>query len=95
MAIHWTGFYVYWKEILPKIRAFAEIVPKVHLLLLQKIRNGMEIKQLEPKDKVITFFGEFKSSNVESAIKDVVKINISDQEYQRQCSKWAIDNGHD
>ena len=63
--------------------------------MLLKIRNGMEIKQLEPKDKVITFFGEFKSSNVESAIKDVVKINISDQEYQRQCSKWAVDNGHE
>ena len=45
----------------------------------------MEIKQLEPKDKVITFFGEFKSSTVESAIKDIVKINISDKEYQKQC----------
>lgn len=29
----------------------------------------MEIKQLEPKDKVLTFFGEFKSATVESAIK--------------------------
>lgn len=53
----------------------------------------MEIKQLEPKDKVITFFGEFKSSNVESVIKEIVKINISDNEYQNQCRRWAEDNG--
>ncbi len=53
----------------------------------------MEIKQLEPKDKVLTFFGEFKSATVESAIKEIVKINISDQEYQKQCRQWAIDNG--
>ena len=55
----------------------------------------MDIKQMEPKDKVITFFGEFKSSNVENAIKDIVKINISDQEYQKQCRQWAVDNGHE
>lgn len=55
----------------------------------------MEIKQLEPKDKVLTFFGEFKSATVESAIKEIVKINISDQEYQKQCRQWAIENGQD
>ena len=55
----------------------------------------MEIKQLEPKDKVLTFFGEFKSANVESAIKEIVKINISDQEYLKQCRQWAIENGQD
>lgn len=33
----------------------------------------MEIKQLEPKDKVLTFFGEFKSATVESTIKGIVK----------------------
>lgn len=55
----------------------------------------MEIKQLEPKDKVLTFFGEFKSSNVESAIKEIVKINISDQDYLKQCRQWAIENGQD
>ena len=55
----------------------------------------MEIKQLEPKEKVLTFFGEFKSANVESAIKEIVKINISDQEYLKQCRQWAIDNGQD
>ena len=55
----------------------------------------MEIKQLEPKDKMLTFFGEFKSATVESAIKDIVKINISDQEYLKQCRQWAIDNGQD
>ena len=55
----------------------------------------MEIKQLEPKEKVLTFFGEFKSATVESAIKEIVKINISDQEYLKQCQQWAIDNGQD
>ncbi len=55
----------------------------------------MEIKQIEPKDKVLTFFGEFKSATVESAIKEIVKINISDQEYQKQCRQWAIENGQD
>jgi ATP-dependent Clp protease protease subunit len=55
----------------------------------------MEIKQLEPKDKVLTFFGEFKSANVESAIKEIVKINISDQEYLKQCRQWAVENGQD
>ena len=55
----------------------------------------MEIKQLEPKDKVLTFFGEFKSATVESAIKEIVKINISDQEYLKQCRQWAVENGQD
>lgn len=64
-------------------------------LCRQKTNNNMEIKQLEPKDKVLTFFGEFKSATVESAIKEIVKINISDQEYQKQCRQWAIENGQD
>ena len=55
----------------------------------------MEIRQLEPKDKVLTFFGEFKSATVESAIRDIVKINISDQEYLKQCRQWAIENYQD
>ena len=55
----------------------------------------MEIKQLEPKEKVLTFFGEFKSATVESAIKEIVKINISDQDYLKQCRQWAIENGQD
>lgn len=33
----------------------------------------MEIKQLVPMDKVLTFFGEFKSATVESTIKGIVK----------------------
>lgn len=52
----------------------------------------MEIKQLEPKEKVITFFGEIKSSSVESAIKEIAKINLSDQAYARQCALWATEN---
>lgn len=77
---------------------------KVHLpescrcsdyLCRQKMNKNMEIKQLEPKDKVLTFFGEFKSATVESAIKEIVKINISDQEYLKQCRQWAIENGLD
>ena len=52
----------------------------------------MEIKQLEPKEKVITFFGEIKSASVESTIKEIVRINLSDQEYAQECTQWAIDN---
>ena len=52
----------------------------------------MEIKQLEPKEKVVTFFGEIKSSSVESAIKEIVKINLTDQVYIQQCTQWAVDN---
>ena len=52
----------------------------------------MEIKQLEPKEKVITFFGEIKGSSVESAIKEIVKINLTDRAYAQQCAKWALDN---
>ena len=55
----------------------------------------MEIKQLEPKEKVLTFFGEFKSTTVESVIKEITKINISDREYLKQCRQWALDNGQD
>ncbi|MCR4849547.1 MAG: hypothetical protein K5920_11955 [Bacteroidales bacterium] len=38
----------------------------------------MEIKQLEPKEKIITFFSEIKGSTVETAIKDIAKINASE-----------------
>ncbi|MBQ6311190.1 MAG: ATP-dependent Clp protease proteolytic subunit [Bacteroidales bacterium] len=55
----------------------------------------MEINQLEPKDKVLTFFGEFKSATVESAIKEIVRINISDQDYLKKCRQWAIENNQD
>ena len=52
----------------------------------------MEIKQLEPKEKVITFFGEIKSASVESAVKEIAKINLTDQAYSRQCAQWAAEN---
>ena len=52
----------------------------------------MEIRQLEPKDKIITFFGEIKSSTVESAVKDIMKINLSDLDYTEKCRQWAIEN---
>ena len=52
----------------------------------------MDIKQLEPKEKVITFFGEIKSASVESAIKEISKINLTDQAYARQCAQWADEN---
>ena len=52
----------------------------------------MEIKQLEPKEKVITFFGEIKSATVEATIKEIVKINLTDRAYAQQCAQWAIDN---
>ncbi len=53
----------------------------------------MEIKQLEPKEKVITFFGEIKSTTVENAIKDIIKINLADKDYINMCNQWATDNG--
>ena len=56
------------------------------------MKNAMEIKQLEPKEKVITFFGEIKGSSVEPAIKEIVKIYLTDRAYAQQCAKWALDN---
>ena len=53
----------------------------------------MDIKQLEPREKILTFFGEIKSSSVETVIKEIAKINLSDKEYTRQCTHWARDNG--
>ena len=52
----------------------------------------MDIRQLEPKEKVITFFGEIKSASVEYAIKEIAKINLTDQAYARQCAQWAAEN---
>ena len=43
----------------------------------------------------MTFFGELKGATVESAIKEIVKINISDQEYLKQCRQWAVENGQE
>lgn len=53
----------------------------------------MEIKQLEPKEKVLTFFGEIKSATVENTIKDIVKINLADKDYIDKCRQWALVNG--
>ena len=52
----------------------------------------MEIKQLEPKEKIITFFSEIKGATVETAIKDIAKINASDDDYTEKCRQWAVDN---
>ena len=52
----------------------------------------MEIKQLEPKEKIITFFSEIKGATVEAAIKDIAKINASDDDYTEKCCQWAVDN---
>ena len=52
----------------------------------------MEIKQLEPKEKIITFFGEIKNTTVEAAIMDIAKINASDLDYSEKCRQWAIEN---
>lgn len=52
----------------------------------------MEIKQLQNKEKIITFFGEIKSSTVEKAVEDIVKINIDDLDYTEKCRKWALEN---
>lgn len=52
----------------------------------------MEIKQLEPKEKIVTFFGEIKNTTVEAAIKDIAKINANDLDYSEKCRQWAIEN---
>ena len=52
----------------------------------------MEIKQLEPKEKIITFFGEIKNTTVEAANKDIAKINANDLDYSEKCRQWAIEN---
>jgi len=52
----------------------------------------VELKQLDPKEKVITFFGEIKNATVETTIKEIVKINLTDQAYIQECAKWAVDN---
>ena len=52
----------------------------------------MEIKQLEPKEKIITFFSEIKNSTVETAIKDIAKINANDLDYTEKCRQWAVEN---
>jgi ATP-dependent Clp protease protease subunit len=52
----------------------------------------MEIKQIEPKEKIITFFGEIKNTTVEAAIKDIAKINANDLDYSEKCRQWAIEN---
>ena len=41
----------------------------------------MDIKPTDKKDKLIIFFDEIKSGSVESAVKDLCKINIDDREY--------------
>ena len=61
----------------------------------EKKDKHMEIKQLEQKDKVITFFGEIKSATVENAIREIVKINLSDRDYVEKCRRWAVENGQD
>jgi ATP-dependent Clp protease protease subunit len=48
---------------------------------------------LEPREKILTFFGEIRSTSVETVIKEIAKINLSDREYTRQCTQWARDNG--
>lgn len=59
---------------------------------MSRMKNDMEIKELETKEKVITFFDEIKGSSVEPAIKESVKINLTDRAYAQQCAKWALDN---
>ena len=52
----------------------------------------MDIQHLEPKEKIITFFSEIKGATVETAIKDIAKINASDDDYTEKCRQWAVDN---
>ena len=52
----------------------------------------MDIKQIDSKEKIITFFGSIKGSAVESVVKDIAKINSADQDYTIKCRQWAVDN---
>ena len=52
----------------------------------------MEIKQLESKEKIITFFSDIKNTTVETAIKDIAKINSADFDYIEKCRQWSIEN---
>ncbi|MCR5138966.1 MAG: hypothetical protein K6B45_02215 [Bacteroidaceae bacterium] len=49
----------------------------------------MDIKPTDKKDKLIIFFDEIKSGSVESAVKDLCKINIEDREYERKKRNQA------
>ena len=53
----------------------------------------MEIKKQDLKDKVLLFYGEIRNSSVESAVKDINKICITDDIYRQEVSKWAAENG--
>ena len=53
----------------------------------------MEIKKQDLKDKVVLFYGDIRSSSVESAVKDISKICITDNIYRQDVSKWASENG--
>lgn len=52
----------------------------------------MEIKQLESKEKIITFFSDIKNTTVETAVKDIAKINSTDFDYIEKCRQWSIEN---
>ena len=52
----------------------------------------MEIKQLESKEKIITFFSDIKNTTVETAIKDIAKINSADLDYIEKCRQWSVEN---
>ena len=52
----------------------------------------MEIKQLESKEKIITFFSDIKNTTVETAIKDIAKINSTDLDYTEKCRHWSVEN---
>ena len=53
----------------------------------------MEIKKQDLKDKVVLFYGDIRSSSVESAVKDISKICITDNIYRQDVLKWASENG--
>ena len=53
----------------------------------------MEIKKQDLKDKVVLFYGEIGNSSVESAVRDIYKICITDDIYRQEVSKWASENG--
>ncbi len=53
----------------------------------------MEIKKQDIKDKMVFLFGSIDSSTVESTVKEIAKISITDDIYRHDVSQWASENG--
>ena len=53
----------------------------------------MELKKQEAKEKVVSLFGEISSTTVETVIKEITKINLTDDAYRHDVALMAAENG--